>query len=218
MKISQAFTILVLSVLIAAAGFYVFKTFPMMPLAASEESHIVDHAFNGMLAATIPIFALVVSVLLVSLLWYRHRADDTEKEGSRFFSSPGHIFEILWIGASIVLTLGLAAYGSKELVRIIGEPKADLDVEVRASQWTWEFYYPGYEKYGSALNLPRGKRVRIILTSEDVVHSFWVPEFRLKQDAVPGKVIPLLSLPLKRSVHTALRRTPARDHTTHDLW
>ena len=100
--------------------------------------------------------------------------------------------------------MGLAALGAQELRALINNPEADIDVEVRAEQYSWEFYYPQFKTYGSALYLERGKRHRIILTSKDVVHSFWVPEFRIKQDAVPGKVISMILTPTKNGQYLLL--------------
>jgi cytochrome c oxidase subunit II len=100
--------------------------------------------------------------------------------------------------------LAAAEHGARARYAIIGGPDADIDVEVRAQQFSWEFYYPKANQFGAKLYLEKGKRHRIILTSKDVVHSFWVPELRLKQDAVPGKIIPLLLTPTVTGDYTLL--------------
>ena len=77
-----------------------------------------------------------------------------------------------------------------------------MEVEVRGRQWSWVFSYPDHEEVGfsSKLVLPVDQPVRLLLTTDDVLHSFWVPEFRVKQDLVPGQV-------------TELRITPDREGT-----
>lgn len=189
------FPIAAMAALISAALFWVFDRVQMMPVAASEEAAVVDHAFNTMLQVTIPIYSIVVSVLLY-VIWNCRSQDDRE-QGPDFKNSPSHSLEIGWIAGSVILTAALAAYGCREFLHIKNDRHAELDVQVRASQWSWEFYYPDRNLTTSALILPRGKPVRIILTSDDVVHAFWIPEFRLKQDALPGRRIPLVITPSK---------------------
>lgn len=179
-----------------------FTRFPTMPLSAAVEAVHVDSAWNSLLLIEGVIYALVMAFILYCV--WNFRASRREEQGDKFDSSRGHLVEAVWIGASVALTLGLAALGAQELRALIKNPEADIDVEVRAEQFTWEFYYPQFKTYGSALYLERGKRHRIILTSKDVVHSFWIPEFRIKQDAVPGKVISMIVTPTKNGQYLLL--------------
>lgn len=171
------------------------KAHPMPLIAATTEAVVVNHAFHNMLVLTVPIFAIVVSTLAYILIFFR--AEKESDQGRKFDSSPGKLVEGVWIGFSLVLTLGLAAYGAEEYLAIRGTDDADITIQVKAAQWSWEFYYPEQDTFTSELYLPKGKRVRLLVTSQDVVHSFWVPEFRVKQDAVPGKVVKLLMTPVQ---------------------
>lgn len=182
-------------------GFLIFKV-EMMPAAASHEALLVDRAFDGMVKGTVPIFALVLSVLLYTLV--RFSATGSDEEGLKIYRSKNGLLETGWISLSLVLTLALAALGSKEFLAIRGSDRADLNIQVKAAQFSWEFYYPEQNIYSSELLLPNDRRVRILLSSEDVVHAFWVPEFRLKQDIVPGKVVKLLFTPIKTGNYTLL--------------
>lgn len=173
----------------------VFERVQLMPVQAAREAVLIDHAFHAMVWVTVPIFGLVVATLIY-ILW-NFQARSEKDEGRRFYGSRGHLVETVWISLSVVLTFGLAAYGSEEFLHIRGDGTADLDVQVKASQWSWEFYYPEQDVVSTELILPKDKKARIILTSEDVVHSFWVPAFRIKQDALPGKVIPLVITPTR---------------------
>jgi cytochrome c oxidase subunit 2 len=167
----------------------------MMPVAAAREAVLVDDAFDAMLRLTVPIFSVILATLLYCVLRFRRRPDAPDQDGASFSGTRSGLLETAWIGGSLVLTLGLAAFGTREYRMIRGDDHADLDIQVNASQWSWDFFYPAYNEYGTGLNLPKGKRVRLLLTSKDVIHSFWVPEFRVKQDAVPGRVVRLLLTP-----------------------
>ncbi|MBI5630684.1 MAG: cytochrome c oxidase subunit II [Elusimicrobia bacterium] len=213
MKRKSAVPVIAATGALISWGLYaLFTRFPMMPEAASAQAAYVDSIWNGLLIVEGAIYALIVAFILYCL--WAFRANRREEQGARFESSRGHLVEAAWILVSVALTLGLAALGAKELRALIGNPEADIDIEVRAERFSWEFYYPQYKTYGSALVMERGKRHRIILTSKDVVHSFWVPEFRVKQDAVPGKVIPLILTPTKIGQYTLLcNQLCGIDHT-----
>lgn len=167
----------------------------LMPgVVAAREAAIVDSAFGAVLRIDVLIFAVVVSTLAYILMFFRAGADGGE--GRRFDRSPGRMVEIAWMAFSCVLTFGLAAYGSEEFLALRGSRDADLDVQVRAVQWSWDFSYPAYGATPATLVLPKGKRARISITSEDVLHALWIPAFRLKQDALPGRVNTLYVTPL----------------------
>lgn len=208
---SAAAVIAALSGIIAWGLYLLFTGFPTMPVAASEQAAHVDSAWNGLLVVEGAIYALVMGFLLYCV--FAFRAGKREEQGEKFDRSRGRFVEVGWIAVSVALTLSLAALGSHELRALISDPTADIDVEVRASQFSWEFYYPQFKTYGAKLFMERGKRHRLILTSKDVVHAFWVPEFRLKQDAVPGKAIPLIITPTKLGEYTLLcNQLCGRDH------
>ena len=181
--------------LIAWALYKLFTRFPTMPEAASLQAADVDHAWNVLLVVEGVIYALVMAFLGYCVAMFR--AGDRREQGEAFDRSRGRLVETAWLVASVALTLTLAAVGAHELRELTRDPSADIDVEVRASQFSWEFYYPSVKQYGDRLYMEKGKRHRLILTSKDVIHSFWVPEFRVKQDAVPGKAIPLIITPTK---------------------
>ena len=163
----------------------------MLPPAASVEATYVDDSFHMMFAVTIPIFAIMIAALGWTLWTGRKRTG----EGPAIHGSKGGLVESAWLLVSLGLTLGLAAYGSREFLLIRGSDKADLDIQITASQWSWEFNYPAAHTVTSELYLPKGKRVRLLMTAQDVVHSFWVPEFRLKQDLVPGRITKMIITP-----------------------
>jgi cytochrome c oxidase subunit 2 len=219
MKSARGFFLITgLATIFSAALFWLFHAYPMMPLAASAEAHYVDHAFKIVLWLSIPIYSLVMAALLYTLFFFR--SESRGAEGEKFDQSKGRWVESLWIGASFVLTLGLAAFGSIELQRLHATQKtADLEVNVTASQFSWEFFYPVQQQYSVRLVLPVGKKVRLIFKSSDVIHSFWVPEFRLKQDVVPGKITQLVITPtIKGSYELRCAELCGMDHTIMTAW
>lgn len=194
--------ILALAALVAWGLYALFTRFPTMPDAATVEASSVDAAWNALLVVEGAVYALSLGYLIYCFAAFRSRRPDDQGEGSE--TTRGRSVEVAWIGLSVALTLTLAAIGAHELHALISNPQADIDIEVRASQFSWEFYYPAQKQYGDKLYLEKGKRHRLILTSKDVIHSFWVPEFRVKQDAVPGKAIPLIITPIKTGEYRLL--------------
>ncbi len=212
MKIKELLSIGLSTIFFTALCWFLIHHVQMMPEAAAHEALIVDRAFDGMLKVTLPIFALVLSMLLYILFCFSSKGQGGE--GVKFYGSRNGIVETAWISVSLVLTLALAAFGSKEFMEIRGSDQADLNIQVKAAQFSWEFYYPEQSVYSHQLILPKDKRVRILLSSEDVVHCFWVPEFRVKQDIVPGKIIKLLFTPTKIGDYTLLcAELCGMDHT-----
>jgi len=86
----------------------------------------------------------------------------------------------------VLLVLVLFAYGTVGLIDIRGAKTADFEVNISAEQWAWHYEYPETGVKSSELHIPVDQRVHLTITSIDVIHSFWVPAFGIKQDAVPG--------------------------------
>jgi cytochrome c oxidase subunit II len=102
---------------------------------------------------------------------------------------------VVWTGIPLIVVIYLAYIGGKSLgiIRRI-DPNA-LQVKVVAGQWFWQFQYPEYGVTTNELYLPFGRQVDLVMTSNDVIHSFWVPEFRVKQDILPGRTTELRITP-----------------------
>ena len=157
---------------------------PLMPLAAAREATTIDTLFNFMLGIAAAIFLLVQLTLLYFAIRYRRREGDDEDgvpvEGN-------NALEVVWtaIPAAIVLTLAILSYRTFVNVRTPGGEA--LVVEVTGRQFQWQFYYPEEDiRTADTLRVPVNRPIQFRLTSLDVVHSFWVPNFRLKRDAMPG--------------------------------
>ncbi len=136
----------------------------------------------------VPVFTFVVVGLFYGI--WRFRADDGAGDGQ-----PIYTYKPLTWGW-FVITSGLAIFvifnpGIKGLRELTANTQEEMVVEVTGSQWQWDFKYPDYEVTmadASELVLPVDRRVKFEVTSTDVIHSFWVPAFRMKIDAVPGQI------------------------------
>lgn len=163
-----------------------------LPRAATAVAERVDALFILILWITSGILIVVFSLLAFAL--YRFRAGSNAKAS---YSHGNTTIEVIWTAIPMAILIGLA-FISRELwndmqIPSVGAPI--LVVEVRPRQYQWEFLYAGEDgRIGTSddvttinqLRVPAGGRIDLVLRSQDVIHSFFVPQFRLKQDAVPG--------------------------------
>ena len=128
---------------------------------------------------------IVQGFLLYSIIRFgREPGDETDAVPVRGNTR----LEIFWtvIPALVVVFIGLLSY---QVLAEIEQPTADqLTVEVKAIQYAWQFYYPEQDITTTELHIPLDRQVHLKLRSNDVIHSFWVPEFRIKKDVMPDRV------------------------------
>lgn len=161
-----------------------------MPLQASVESHTIDQLINWHLILIAGLFALVVVFMLYTLFVFRKR-DGDDSEGEHFEGHTG--LEIGWTVGPLILVVLFGFFGIDTLATITRAEEDEFVVHVNGRQWTWEFCYD--DKQAQEMVIPVNKRVRLEMTSKDVLHSFWVPQFRVKQDLVPGQITTLRFTP-----------------------
>ncbi len=159
------------------------------PLRASVEAQVVDEAFNRLLVLGAPVFTLVLTGLIYSVLVFR-KVGDPPNDASPITSNRAVTIPwfLITTGLAVLVIFYPGLSGLRELRR---DPNPDLVVEVSGEQWQWNFSYPqqGLELIDAdELVLPVNRRVKFEITSLDVIHSFWIPAFRLKADAVPGLI------------------------------
>jgi cytochrome c oxidase subunit II len=168
------------------------------PAGVSTYAGDIDRLFNIILVITGLIFLIVFVTLLVFVVKYRHR------EGRRAFHIHGDTrAELIWTGVPLVIVFFIAGISMGPWLRIRDYdrfPPPQLEIAVTAKQFEWNVTYPGPDRRlgtpddftrRNQLHLPVGRVVHVHLTAEDVIHSFFLPEFRVKQDAVPGMSIPV---------------------------
>jgi cytochrome c oxidase subunit 2 len=184
-----------LGVVIGAASTVVALLVPWLPPNASEERDGIDLVFWFTTAICIGIFALVGAVILYSVIKFRVRPDD-DSDGPPIHGHTG--IEIVWTTVPAVLVTAISAISGVVLVQNDRADTGHMNVNVTARQFEWSFSYPQADNLTSAqLRLPVGRSTQLHLTALDVIHSFWVPEFGQKQDALPGQDTKLVITPTK---------------------
>jgi len=156
----------------------------LLPAQASEQALPVDWLFNLQFITISFLFSLIVVPLLYSLIVFRRKKGES---GDGVHIEGNTPLEITWTAIPLVIVMGFAylgAYSLGETRRI--DPQA-MVVNVTAQQFAWTFEYPETGVVSDVLYLPKDKQVLLKMTSRDVIHSFWVPEFRIKQDILPGR-------------------------------
>ncbi|MCH7564020.1 MAG: cytochrome c oxidase subunit II [Gemmatimonadetes bacterium] len=170
----------------------------MMPETVSTYGPAIDQLYYVILVITGVVFFLTEGALIAFLVMYRH------KEGRKAAYIHGSTkAEVVWtvVPFLIVMAIALASKSSWDLVKNPANFPADaMRLVVTAKQFEWNVTYPGADgRIGTAddftvrnqLHIPVNRAVRVNLRAEDVIHSFFLPEFRLKQDAIPGREIPV---------------------------
>jgi cytochrome c oxidase subunit 2 len=156
----------------------------LVPNLASQEGEFVDEMFRAQTYVIAFIFSLIIVFMLYSVVVFRRKPGDTSDGAYVKGNAP---LEITWTIIPLIVVIGFGIWGAGQLNEITaGDPK-ELVVEVTGFSFGWRFDYPDHDFSSNELYLPTGRQVLFKITSEDVIHSFWVPEFRIKQDAVPGR-------------------------------
>ncbi len=171
---------------------------PWLPTSASEEMDRIEFTFWFTTVICIGIFAIVAAAIAYSVLKFR-AADDDERDGPPIHGHTG--LEIVWTAIPAVLVTAISVVSAVVLAQNDDVGKNPLRIAVTAQQFAWKFEYPadgeGGKTTSGSLVLPVNRGVKLTLHSLDVIHSFWVPEFGQKSDAVPG-------------IETTLTITPTR--------
>jgi cytochrome c oxidase subunit II len=185
--------VIVLSILI----YYGLDSAGLMPVEASVQATEIDWMWNLEVVAMSFLFALIVVPMGYSLVVFRRRKGDTtdaeHMEGNTRL-------EIAWTIIPLFVVMAYAYLGAINLAETRRVDPNAMIVKVKGIQWSWSFEYPavnGVSVISDELHLLKGKQVLLRMTSQDVIHSFWVPEFRVKQDLVPGRFTELRITPIR---------------------
>jgi cytochrome c oxidase subunit 2 len=154
-----------------------------LPTQASAQAVPIDNLLRLESYVIAFLFSLIVVFMLYSVVVFRRRRGD-ETDAAHMEGSSR--LEVAWTIAPLITVLAFAYLGSDNLARVVAPEPRPLRVEVIGRQWAWSFVYPELGIISDELYLPIDKQALLLLRSEDVIHSFWVPEFRVKQDALPG--------------------------------
>jgi cytochrome c oxidase subunit 2 len=167
---------------------------PFLPATASTAAHELNVLFAALLAIAGAVLGLVVLLLLTFCIRYR-RSRETVDRTHR--STKSWRWEIGWTTASFIVFIGLYAWGADLYLREHRADGAASEIYVVGKQWMWKVEHPDGQREINALHVALGRSVRLVMTSEDVIHGFYVPAFRLKQDVLPGRYVTMSFTPTK---------------------
>jgi cytochrome c oxidase subunit 2 len=159
-----------------------FADVGLAPEQASTVAHRVDHVFYFIVGTTVAISTTVAVLVIYFAVKYRRRGDEIPQ--------PIHgslLLELLWSVIPLVIALGMFVWSARVYFDMVTPPADASEVYVVGRQWMWKLQHPDGQREINELHVPVGRPIRLIITSEDVIHSFFVPDFRVKQDAVPGR-------------------------------
>jgi cytochrome c oxidase subunit 2 len=155
---------------------------PFWPRTAAVSGNIVNNLFIAELGLCTLIVLSVMGLMLNFIVRYRHGSSASR---AHRVQATWH-YEIAWTTATLLAFLALFIIGAIYYIELYKPPPADIELFVVGKQWMWKVQHHGGQREIDEVHVPVGKTVRLILASEDVVHSFFVPAFRIKRDAVPG--------------------------------
>ncbi len=156
---------------------------PLFPPAASTGAHQVDMITYVWLVVAIFFSLLIAGLILFFMARYRRRSADAVGAPT---GNP-LLLEITWSGIPLLITLVMFAWGARVFFFVYRPPSNAVEYFAVGKQWMWKFQHPEGNREIDELHVPVGQPIKMIMTSEDVIHSFYVPAFRMKQDVLPGR-------------------------------
>jgi cytochrome c oxidase subunit II len=186
---------IVVGVIAAVIGTAIVLVIDWFPAKADTAAGSIDRLYDVLLIFSVPIFVLVMAVAIYSVVRFRARPGDMG-DGAPIHGNTR--LEIFWVTVPFLIVTGLSVYGWIVLDEIEAKKPNTMVVNVTAQQFAWKFEYPGAGGKpitSGRLVLPLHQAVKLTLHSLDVIHSFWVPEFGQKSDAVPGVETTLVITP-----------------------
>src|SRR6266567_382192 len=159
------------------------SSFPIVPESASTLSGEVDALYFYISGVTVFFTLLISAVVLFFVIRYRRRNP---------FEIPRPIegsmkLETLWSVIPLLIAMSIFVWGAKLYFAEYRPPQNALEVYVVGKQWMWKFQHATGQREINELHIPVGRKVKLIMTTEDVIHDFFVPAFRIKADVVPGR-------------------------------
>jgi cytochrome c oxidase subunit II len=178
----------VLGVIASIIGIVLGLLIDWFPAQGSTQADKIDTFWDVLIICSVPVFVLVTTVVLVSVIKFRMRPGEEELDGPPIHGNTR--LEVIWTSLPATLLIALCAYAYIVLHDAEKAPAyKEMHVKVIGQQFTWTFEYTGNDgkKFTTTqLYVPEGKSVRFDVTAKDVLHDFWVPAWRMKIDAVPG--------------------------------
>ena len=160
------------------------RTLPLFPEAASTQAGNVDILYFAVVAIS-AFFSVLIAALVISFaVKFRRRSPD--EVGAPITGSLA--LELLWTIVPLLITMVLFVWGAWVFLDMARPPRGSMEIFVVGKQWMWKVQHPDGQREINELHVPAGRNVRLTIGSEDVIHSYYIPAFRQKIDAVPGKL------------------------------
>jgi len=154
----------------------------MLPPRGTELATQIDITFLGIYWLSVVLF-LMITIPAIYFAWrYRYKPGRVTPH-----QTHNTTLEVLWSVGPLLLCVGLFFWGLNGYMKLVVAPGEAMEIQVTAKQWLWTFEYPDGSRTVNDLHVPVNKPVKMVMTSEDVLHSFFVPNMRVKQDVVPGR-------------------------------
>jgi cytochrome c oxidase subunit II len=157
--------------------------FPLVPEQASTLAEHTDTLFSFLLAVSAFFAGLIFLLVLYFAVKYRRRSP-VERPRPIFGNL---LLELVWTLIPLGLTMIMFIWGTSLYVTAYRPPAGALEVFVVGKQWMWKLQHPEGQREIDELHIPMGRPIRLTMTSEDVIHSFFIPAFRIKKDVLPGR-------------------------------
>jgi cytochrome c oxidase subunit II len=189
--------------------------FPLFPEQASTMAKEVDalYAFELLIAGFFT--ALICVLILAFAARYRQKANVDRSHPP----VASKLMEVLWIGIPLVLSMAMFTWGATLFFHIYDPPGNALEISVVGKQWMWKTQHSEGRSEINELHVPLGRPVKLNMISEDVIHSFYVPAFRVKQDVLPGRYTSLWFEPARVGrYHLYCAEYCGTNHSTMGGW
>ena len=170
----------------------------LLPVAGSAYARQVDDLFFFITFLSAILFLLVTGLLVVFVVRYRRRRPDEITP----HITENFKLEVLWTVIPLFLVMVIFFWGFHSYMLATVPPADALELQVTAKRWLWEFEYPDGTRTVNEIHLPVGRPVKLVMSSQDVIHSFFVPSFRLKTDVLPNRYTELWFTPTVEGLHT----------------
>lgn len=171
--------------------------FRIFPTAASDLADRVDKLYLGLILISAFYLAIIFLPMIYFLFKYRrgHKADRTPLRIKTWK------VEIVWTIIPFLMMMGLFGWAADLYYRIERPPVGALEATVVGKQWMWKIQHAEGNREINELHVPKGTTIKLTMTSEDVIHSFFIPAFRVKQDVVPGRYVTEWFHPTKAGIY-----------------
>ena len=170
----------------------------LLPPQGSEFAKEIDVMYMAILYLSIVLFLGIVLAILYFSWRYRYvpgRATPHQTHNTRL--------EIIWTVLPIIICIGLFFWGIDGYMKFAVGPGEAMEVQVTAKKWLWQFEYPDGTRSVNEMHIPANKTVHLVMTSEDVLHDFYVPDMRVKRDIIPGRYSEYWFTPTAVGLHVA---------------